>query len=413
MCAPHVHRRFSSAVARGPTPLRAHMRMPTCASLPAQGVFDVTLWCEHEGVAFELLHAVKVLTVEAAVATHIPSAIQNAPSVHGRSLKAGTRLRLPLLLLDRYGNGTVGLDAVDISLSGPDASGAVTPLTAYSLLTADGVLPSAPPTPAAASARSPRSPTVHPPSPRSPDRQGGRSPSRRVSASATTCAVSTADPMAAHRTPVGGGRASGGQAAGATAAASPSRGTASSAPTARPLATPGVDLAAEMGALCTHATDHPLTRRGVYSLSVRVGGKPLRGSPLEFHVVPGAPSGSRSSLRPPPLPVFTHRPFELLVQACDRWSNRLETGGATVAARTNGPGAVQCTVADNMDGTYTIALIASCSGDYRVIVSLDGHQVIGPPHAWPLHRPLDSTRLNSTRLDSTRLALPDLDLTAH
>ena len=97
MCAPHVHRRFSSAVARGPTPLRAHMRMPTCASLPAQGVFDVTLWCEHEGVAFELLHAVKVLTVEAAVATHIPSAIQNAPSVHGRSLKAGTRLRLPLL----------------------------------------------------------------------------------------------------------------------------------------------------------------------------------------------------------------------------------------------------------------------------------------------------------------------------
>ena len=35
---------------------------------------------------------------------------------------------------------------------------------------------------------------------------------------------------------------------------------------------------------------------------------------------------------------------------------------------------------DCTDGTYTISLVASCSGEYRMVVSLDGQQVIGSPH---------------------------------
>ena len=41
---------------------------------------------------------------------------------------------------------------------------------------------------------------------------------------------------------------------------------------------------------------------------------------------------------------------------------------------------MQVVVTDCTDGTYTISLVASCSGEYRMVVSLDGQQVIGSPH---------------------------------
>ena len=119
---------------------------------------------------------------------------------------------------------------------------------------------------------------------------------------------------------------------------------------------------------------------GEYSLSVAISNRELQTSPLSFAVTAGVAGGSRSQLIPPPMPVLTHAPCEFLVQACDRYGNRISSGGNIVAARTNGPGAVQCVDADNSDGTYSVTLVASCSGEYRVIVSLDGHQVLGSPH---------------------------------
>ena len=61
----------------------------------------------------------------------------------------------------------------------------------------------------------------------------------------------------------------------------------------------------------------------------------------------------------------------------DKWGNRQRDGGATVAARTLGPSAVECAVEDEGDGGYRVVLSAGMSGEYRVVISLDGHQVTG------------------------------------
>ena len=62
-----------------------------------------------------------------------------------------------------------------------------------------------------------------------------------------------------------------------------------------------------------------------------------------------------------------------------------------MAARTLGPAAVESTVHDKGDGTYTVELSASCKGEYRVVISLNGHQVNGltPPRVGsaPMLRP--------------------------
>ena len=104
------------------------------------------------------------------------------------------------------------------------------------------------------------------------------------------------------------------------------------------------------------------------------GGEELEASPIRFEVLPSPPCGSRSTLTPPPT-ALTNTPTSFYVTAFDKWGNRQRDGGATVAARTLGPSAVVCAVEDEGDGGYRVVLTAAMSGEYRVVISLDGHQV--------------------------------------
>ena len=367
------------------------------------GTFDVVLWCEHEGMPSEVLVATRVLSVAPAAPTPLTSAIQHVGSLHGRALRAGSRIALPLLLIDTYGNDAADTSQLEISLSGPDGSGEVSALSARALPEHERTPPPSSARAAgrslaagAASAdspRSPRSPRSATPrsSARSSPRFSARSPPRLASAAVTCCAVSTASAGDPHRSTTS---PSGGAAAGALSAAAAASGGGSLPPRAANVVSGvddeltgmdvdelgGTDAGGSSALRCTHVIEHTATTKGVFYLSVSLGGRPLRGSPLEFHVTAGGANGARSVLQPAPMPMLNHVPSIFMVQACDRWSNALVTGGATVAARTNGPGAVQCVVSDLTDGTYSISLVASCSGEYRLIVSLDGQQVLGSPH---------------------------------
>ena len=397
------------------------------------GRFDMILWCEHEGEPGALIHAEDVLTVQPAAPTHVLSAIHQAGGFHGSTVRAGTTLALPLLLRDAHGNGAAHTSHVEILLAEPghpEGSGLTTlgarPLEGHERLFAGGS-----PTRRGASAAQLSSPAGSSrshgalDSPRSPRRSHG-------GASATTCAVSLAEPRsprgACGRSPTSPSRGSvssphgplstlDGSEASRSRASNGSAGVRPLSPTR--LASDGAgrsgggeadEEAAEL--LCTHMVEHLLTHSGVHSLCITVDGKALRGSPLEFQVTAGQAFGARSTLLPPPNPTRTHTPSEFVVEARDRWGNRLCSGGATVAARTNGPGAMMVVVTDQHDGTYTVQLVAQCSGEYRLVVSLDGHQVKGSPynvsvvHAGPPPddlAPLTPRRIVNSPLDPSRL----------
>ena len=93
-----------------------------------------------------------------------------------------------------------------------------------------------------------------------------------------------------------------------------------------------------------------MTHKGAHSIHFLLNGVDISGSPVEFNVNPAAALGNKSKLYPPTEPPVTHVPCELLLEAIDRYGNRLESGGSRVDARGSGPGVSACTVTDNDDG---------------------------------------------------------------
>ena len=97
----------------------------------------------------------------------------------------------------------------------------------------------------------------------------------------------------------------------------------------------------------------------------------ITGSPVAFPVVPDKAVGHKSKLHPPSEPPFTHAPTELLLEAIDKFGNKLDRGGSRVDARANGPGVSACTAEDLGNGTYLVTFTAAVVGETRVIVRLD------------------------------------------
>ena len=123
-----------------------------------------------------------------------------------------------------------------------------------------------------------------------------------------------------------------------------------------------------------------LSGAGIHSLELSLRGTQLAGSPVSIAVAPGAACGGRSRLEPPAAPVEARRTARFVLEAHDRWGNRLTGGGASVSARVQGPGAVACEVADLGDGSYAISVRPDCSGPCRLVVMVNGQ----PPQASPL-----------------------------
>ena len=101
----------------------------------------------------------------------------------------------------------------------------------------------------------------------------------------------------------------------------------------------------------------------------------ISGSPVEFDVLPDKALAAKSRCYPPSEPPLINQPCEILVEAVDKFGNRLEVGGSRVDARASGPGVSACTTEDQQDGTYIVSFTAAVVGETRVIVRLDNNEM--------------------------------------
>ena len=123
--------------------------------------------------------------------------------------------------------------------------------------------------------------------------------------------------------------------------------------------------------LGAYEVSYEVQLKGAHSVQFLLQGHHIAGSPVEFTVLPAAALGTKSKLYPPVEPPQTHQPCEILLEAIDKFGNKLDRGGQRVEARANGPGVSGCTSEDKGDGTYTISFTAAVVGETRVIVRLD------------------------------------------
>ena len=72
---------------------------------------------------------------------------------------------------------------------------------------------------------------------------------------------------------------------------------------------------------------------------------------------------------------FVGSPIEIILQAVDKYGNKIDRGGANVSARAAGNAASACTVDDNQDGTYTIHFSQNAVGDCKVIARIDNMEL--------------------------------------
>jgi hypothetical protein len=107
-----------------------------------------------------------------------------------------------------------------------------------------------------------------------------------------------------------------------------------------------------------------------------------------YNVSPGQALGTKSKLFPPPESPAIGQSCELLLEAIDKYGNKLDHGGSRVDARANGPGVSACLAEDRGDGTYVITFTAAVVGETRVIVRLDNVEMaplkllfVDNPHA--------------------------------
>ena len=127
----------------------------------------------------------------------------------------------------------------------------------------------------------------------------------------------------------------------------------------------------QLKGLGAHEVVHEVNMKGMHKISFLLNGEHITGSPLEFEVQPDKPLGSKSRLFPPLESPIINQQCELVLEAIDKYGNKLDRGGARVDARANGPGVSACVPHDNGDGTYIISFTAAVVGETRVIVRLD------------------------------------------
>ena len=130
----------------------------------------------------------------------------------------------------------------------------------------------------------------------------------------------------------------------------------------------------------TFSLSYELQVAGTYQAHFTLGGVPINGSPVSFLIKPAQPSGRLSTLHPPETPSVIGVLYELTLIAEDKYTNRLDRGGANVQARALGPSASPATTVDHQDGTYGVRFTAGAVGEYRVEVRLDNVKIKGSPH---------------------------------
>jgi hypothetical protein len=135
------------------------------------------------------------------------------------------------------------------------------------------------------------------------------------------------------------------------------------------------------------ATPSELTVMGRHVVHIKLNGVAVKGSPLEFELVPAAPIASKSRAflaNSDGLVIGT--PIEVCLQLVDKYGNDLKAraggrwgAGVRVDAKAFGSKASECTVVDRENGTFSITFTASVAGDYKMAVRLENVEMSALP----------------------------------
>jgi len=128
----------------------------------------------------------------------------------------------------------------------------------------------------------------------------------------------------------------------------------------------------------TYQTEVP----GDYKVNVTLDGKPVANLPVNVHIRP-TPSAHHSYAAGPGLTkgeVFDNAPAKFIIHAKDPKGNPLTQGGDNFKVDIHGPGHIHPEVVDNHDGTYLVTYEPTEAGDYKVDITLDGHNIKDAPH---------------------------------
>ena len=130
-----------------------------------------------------------------------------------------------------------------------------------------------------------------------------------------------------------------------------------------------------MGASGVYEVGYDVQTKGAHTVHIELYGEPITHSPFRFTVLPGPTIGNKSRLTCETNPAIINLPCQLLLEAIDRYGNRVDEGGSSINARALGTGVGGCTVDDQEDGSYYITFTSSVVGEARVIIRLDNMEM--------------------------------------
>ena len=116
-------------------------------------------------------------------------------------------------------------------------------------------------------------------------------------------------------------------------------------------------------------------KKGRYTLHVDLNGEDIRESPFVFDVTPSAPVASKCKLHAPEQSPIVHSQCDLTLETVDKYGNRLDVGGAPIAARVVGQGVSAVEVHDRSDGTYILSFTGAVAGECRMVVRLENTEM--------------------------------------
>lgn len=119
-----------------------------------------------------------------------------------------------------------------------------------------------------------------------------------------------------------------------------------------------------------------MTVSGSYELELRVLDQPIPGSPLPFLILSSSPHAASSRLTPPSEPISLGCETSLLLRASDCYGNPVVSGGVEVSARLAGGWGGSVVVEEGEDGLFHLRLTAAHEKDDKLVVRLDGKEVL-------------------------------------
>lgn len=129
----------------------------------------------------------------------------------------------------------------------------------------------------------------------------------------------------------------------------------------------------------TYGVEYSVATPGTYNVQITLHGQPIKDSPFHPHVKPSADASKSYAEGPGLHEAFDNEPAHFTIHAVDKRGNPRTDGGDPFEVKISGPAPTPVEVKDNGDGTYSVTYHPDAPGDYKIDVTLEGHNIKDAP----------------------------------